>query len=167
MEVTNTGIDSIFNSGINAIRKLNNAGVYDIHTNVMQFPTIMQPTQCRIEQVAPEDQSSAALNGTLPPVPLKMTRNFYITDTYLETPPAGIAPSVYDKSDKTDFLASFNGLGAVPDDVKALLPPECRAAFDAAVDNETGWKAKWGPESEKMSRRQPVIDKAIVPYSMS
>lgn len=134
----------------------------------MQYPTIMQPTQCRIEQVEPEDRASMTQASTLGgPVPLKMSRNFYITDTYLETPPSGIASVVYDRTDKTDLLAPFNGLGAVSDDVKALLPPECRAAFDAAVDNETEWKTRWGPETEKMSRRQPIIDKAIVPYSMT
>lgn len=134
----------------------------------MQYPAIMQPTQCRIEQIAPEDSGSAAQTSSLSgPVSMKMSRNFYITDTYLETPPAGISSAVYDKADKTDLLAPFDGLSAVPDDVKALLPPECRAAFDTAVGNEAEWKSRWGPESEKMSRRQPIIDKAIVPYSMT
>jgi chromatin structure-remodeling complex protein RSC7 len=149
---------------------LNNAGVYDIHTNVMQYPTIMQPTHVRIEQVSPDDDpghkdgNSASTSG---PVPLKMARNFYVTDTYLETPPIGLSSAVYDKTAPSDFLASFNGLSAVPEDVKNLLPPECRAAFDKAIDGETEWKSRWGLEKETMSRRDPIIDKAIVPYSMS
>lgn len=127
----------------------------------------MQPTQARIEQVAPDDEEATRDSVAFPPVSLKMAKNFYIADTYLETPPAGLASAAYDSRDPTDFLASFNGLGAVTDDVKDLLPPECRAAFDAAVENETAWKGRWGPEREKASRREPVIDKAIVPYSMS
>jgi len=158
---------SIFNSSINAIRKLNNNGVYDIHTNVMQYPAMMQPTQCRIEQVPPQDQDTGGDDANSLRVSLRMARNFYVTDTYLETPPAGIAPGVYDSNDRADFLGPFNGLSAVPDDVRALLPPECRSALDKAVQNEKDWKSRWGTESEKTSRRQPVIDKAIVPYSMN
>lgn len=158
---------SIFNAGINAIRKYNNAGVYDIHTNTMQYPAAMQPTQARIEQVAPEDEEATKGSAVFPPVSLKMARNFYVADTYLETPPAGLAPAAYDRDDPTDLLASFNGLGAVSDDIKDLLPPECRQAFETAVGNEQQWKARWGPEKDNMSRREPVIDKAIVPYSMS
>lgn len=128
----------------------------------------MQPTHCRIEQIAPEDlPSTNQVNAPGGPVSLKMSRNFYITDTYLETPPAGIASTVYDKDDKTDLLAPFQGLSSVPDDVRDLLPPECRAAFDTAVENEAEWKSRWGTESEKTSRRQPIIDKAIVPYSVT
>ncbi|KAL6869089.1 chromatin structure-remodeling complex subunit RSC7 [Amphichorda felina] len=158
---------SIFNSGINAIRKLNNAGVYDIHTNVMQYPASMQPTHARIEQVAPEEEEATRGSATFPPVSLKMARNFYIADMYLETPPAGIAPTVYDQEDPSNLLASFNSLGTVSDDIKDLLPPQCREAFDKAVHTEKQWKDRWGPESKTISRREPVIDKAIVPYSMA
>jgi chromatin structure-remodeling complex protein RSC7 len=160
---------STFNAGINAIRKLNNAGVYDIHTNVVQYPATMQPTRARIEQVAPEDEQATRGSSVFPPLPGKMARNFYIADTYLETSSAGVisASGVDDTAGSADFLASFQGLSAVSDEIKDLLPPECRKAFDSAVDKETSWRSQWGPESEKMSRRQPVIDKAIVPYSMT
>ncbi|OAQ91682.1 chromatin structure-remodeling complex protein RSC7 [Purpureocillium lilacinum] len=157
---------SIFNSGINAIRKLNNAGVYDIHTNVMQYPAIMQPTLARIEQVAPEDEDATRGSSRFPPVSAKVARNFMVTDTYFESPPAGAAPVAMDADDSADFLSSFNGLSAVSDDVKDLLPPECRKAFDEALGSDAEWKSRWGPESSKMARRGPVIDKAIVPYSM-
>ncbi|VUC20568.1 unnamed protein product [Clonostachys rosea] len=153
---------SIFNAGINAIRKLNNAGVYDIHTNVMQYPTVMQPTQARIEQVTPEEENVQD-TGPFPPVSLRMARNFFVTDTILETPPTGLASAVYDKADQTDFLSSFSGLGAVSDDIRALLPAECRSAFDNAVGQENQWKSRWGPEASNTCRRDPIIDKAIVP----
>lgn len=103
----------------------------------------------------------------MPPVSLRMARNFYVTDTYLETPPSGVASGVYDSTDRADFLGPFSGLNAVPDDIRALLPPECRSALDKAVQNEKDWQSRWGTESEKASRRQPTIDKAIVPYSMN
>lgn len=160
-------LSSTFNATINAIRKMNNTGVYDIHTNTMQYPVTMQPTRARVEQVAPEDEETTKSSAVFPPVPHKLARNFYVVDTYLETPAAGVLPAAYEKSDAPDFLASFNGLGAVSDDIKDLLPPECRKALDGTLEKERVWRSKWGTESEKMSRRQPVIDKAIVPYSMS
>jgi chromatin structure-remodeling complex protein RSC7 len=159
---------STFNASINAIRRMNNAGVYDIHTNVMQYPKTMQPTRARIEQVAPDAEPAAADDSTtFGPVSLRMARNFYVTDTYYEGAPAGVTPTYYEKTDSSDPLAQFKGLGAVSDDIKALLPPECRKAFDEAVSQEEEWESRWGTEAETMSRRQPVIDKAIVPYSMS
>ena len=100
-------------------------------------------------------------------VPAKVAKNFFVTDTYLEIPPAGLSKGAYEHRDPHDPLASFNGLGVVPDEIKSLLPPECREAFDTALDHETEWKSRWGAESKTMSRREPVIDKAIVPYSMS
>ncbi|PHH87592.1 hypothetical protein CDD83_8658 [Cordyceps sp. RAO-2017] len=157
---------SIFNSGINAIRKMNNAGVYDIHTNTMQYPAIMQPTLARIEQVAPGDEQAGAGSERFPPVPARLARNFLITDVYLESPPAGAAATALDKEEAGELLASFHGLGAVPDEIKDLLPPECRQAFDKAQAQDQEWKSRWGSESEKTSRRDPIIDKAIVPYSM-
>ena len=133
----------------------------------MQYPATMQPTRARVEQVVPEDEDTSNVSTVFTPVPPKLARNFYVADMYLENSTAGILPAAYDKSDAPDFLSSFNGLEAVSDDIKDLLPPECRKAFDGALEKEGAWRSKWGPESEKMSRRQPVIDKAIVPYSMS
>ncbi|RDA93115.1 hypothetical protein CP533_4081 [Ophiocordyceps camponoti-saundersi (nom. inval.)] len=157
---------SIFNSGINAIRKLNNAGVYDIHTNLVQYPAIMQPTLARIEQVPLGDQPTSKDGDKFPPVPPRLVRNFLVLDTYMESPPAGAAATASSKGDSADLLTAFNGLAAVSDEIKDLLPPECRAAFDKALEQDREWKARWGPESEKTSRRDPIIDKAIVPYSM-
>ncbi|KAI5466690.1 chromatin remodelling complex Rsc7/Swp82 subunit-domain-containing protein [Mariannaea sp. PMI_226] len=158
---------STFNAGINAIRKLNNVGVYDIHTNVMQYPSMMQPTRGRIEQVAPEDEAATKGSAVFPPVPSKMSRNFFVADTYYESSQAGIISAADNEAEIPDFLAAFNGLSAVSDDIKDLLPPSCRKAFDQALDKESSYRSQWGLESDKMSRRQPVIDKAIVPYSMT
>ena len=132
----------------------------------MQYPATMQPTQVRIKQVGPDEEKEDASNTSLPPVSYKMAKNFFVADTYMETPSGGLAPAAYEQSDPTDFLASFNGLSAVSDDIRSLLPPQCREAFDKAAGREQEWKSRWGPESETMSRRDPVIDKAIVPYNM-
>ena len=53
----------------------------------------------------------------------------------------------------------------LPDDIRDLLPDDCRQAFDAAAKNEEKWFSKWGDESDSTCRHEPVIDKAIVPYS--
>lgn len=142
----------------------------------MHYPIATQPTRARIEQVSPAQEQQqqptddAASKPRFPPVPLRMARNFYIADTYMERPPLGLPNSTvtsYQRdADPPDFLAAFNGLSAVSEDIAALLPPECRASFDKAVKNEKEWDARWGPEAECTSRREPIIDKAIVPYSM-
>lgn len=163
-----------FNAQINAIRRRNNKGVYDVHTNTIQYPAIMQPTQARIEPVAASDPDDVnAESQIFPPLSPSIPRNFMVTDTYFETPPSGIAAVTYDSVPKgstnvdngPDFLASFRGLGAVSDEIKDCLPPECREAFEKAAAQEQNWHAKWGVEASAKSRRNPVIDKAIVPYS--
>jgi chromatin structure-remodeling complex protein RSC7 len=95
----------------------------------------------------------------------------------METPPAGIAPAAYEVPFRTDpadykasysgdFLAPFRGLGSVSQEMRDLLPEECRREFDAAVEREGDWFARWGDEKETKSRRSPLIDKHIVPYSV-
>ena len=172
---------SNFNSMLAAVRTgATLAGVYDIHTNQMQYPASMQPRRARAVLVddAHKEQEQE-VSAVLSPLAPQVARNFCVTDIHLETPPAGIAGAAYDRyrdgsparaassSGQQDFLSSFQGLGAVSDDIKDLLPPECRAAFDAAAGQEQAWFARWGDESEAMCRREPVIDKAIVPYSMA
>ncbi|GAB1319179.1 chromatin structure-remodeling complex subunit RSC7 [Madurella fahalii] len=176
---------SQYNSMLSAVRRANLNGVYDIHTNQMHYPRIMQPTHARIEQIddsARQQQQQEAdqppsSGGGFPPVKPAISRNFLVMDTHLETPPAGISPAAYDIPFRTspadaeasaaaDFLAPFRGLGAVPDDVRDLLPDECRRAFDDARKREEDWFSRWGDEAKMTSRREPVVDKAIVPYSM-
>ncbi|KUI53777.1 Chromatin structure-remodeling complex subunit rsc7 [Cytospora mali] len=164
-----------FNSQINAIRRRNNQGVYDIHTNLVQYPAIMQPTQARIEQVSPSNPDAQAFGSQIfPPLSPNIPRNFMVTDTYFETPPAGIAAVTYDYTPKStisadhrsDSLAPFRGLSAISEDVKACLPPECLEALEKARAQEEAWHARWGVETSAKSRRLPIIDKAIVPYNV-
>lgn len=183
---------SNFNSILTGMRHANLYGVYDIHTNMMHYPATMQPTHARIETVPPDQQDqderadalghsdSTLLPTIFKPLPPTVPRNFRVVDTVLETPPSGIAPASYDhrffvdsnrgasgggarSRGSTDILAPFRGLSAVPDDIRALLPDDCRAAFDEAQRQEREWHAKWGREADAACRRNPVIDKAIVP----
>lgn len=146
----------------------------------MHYPRIMQPTHARIVQVPNDNSSTSQPSSTstvFPPLKPAIARNFLITDTYLESPAAGVAPAAYDVPLRTsapdreasaaaDFLAPFQGLKAVSDDVLELLPEQCRAAFERARGKEEEWFGRWGDEKEVMARREPVVDKAIVPYSM-
>lgn len=145
----------------------------------------MQPTHARIEQIddtADETQSAPVPSTTtFSPVKPSVSRNFLVMDTHLETPPAGVSSASYDVPFRTsrtnlassssatnftaDFLSPFRSLQAVPDDIRALLPEECRQAFDGAREKEDTWFSRWGDEADVMARREPVVDKAIVPYS--
>lgn len=124
---------------------------------------MMQPTQARIVQVSPNDEETA--NATFPSVPLKIARNFMVTDTIYETPSGVYSAAATAPTDDADFCAPFHGLESVPNDIKDLLPADCRKAFDDAISKDRDWKSRWGPEHEVASRRLPTIDKAIVPYS--
>ncbi|KAB5532707.1 chromatin remodelling complex Rsc7/Swp82 subunit-domain-containing protein [Coniochaeta sp. 2T2.1] len=170
---------SNFNSSLSAFRRMNLNGVYNIHTNQMMYPATMQPTAARIQQIpnpstTTTSDSNTTLFATLPPM---VPRNFLVTDTIMETPPAGISPAAYDVPFRTspadyqasyggDFLAPFRGLGSVSKDVRDLLPEECRRAFDEAAGVEGDWFSRWGDEKDAKSRREPRIDKDIVPYSV-
>jgi chromatin structure-remodeling complex protein RSC7 len=161
---------SRFNSTLTGFRKANLNGVYNVHTNTMMYPATMQPTSARIGQVT----GSTTQSPNFPHLDPKIPRNFLITDIRMEMPPSGIAPASYDvpfrtapayrqASAQADFLASFQGLSSVPDEIKDLLPEECRKSFDAAVTQEEGWFARWGDEKTVKSRGQPLIDKDIMP----
>ncbi|KAI5926262.1 chromatin remodelling complex Rsc7/Swp82 subunit-domain-containing protein [Camillea tinctor] len=154
---------SRFNAEIGAIRRQNLSGVYDIHTNMLQYPAITQPTHARIEQVT--DSAAPTDSARFPPMDPKIPRNFTVIDTYMEMPPAGVSPAVYEQREVPAFLTDFQGLGTVSADIMDELPPECRAAFEKALGQEKAWKAKWGPEATSAHRRAPIIDAAIVPYS--
>jgi chromatin structure-remodeling complex protein RSC7 len=130
---------------------------------MMQFPATMQPTHARIVQLP--DSSTPTGSKVFTALDSKIPRNFKVIDTVMETPPAGIASAAYKPGNVPDFLKPYQGLGSISDDIKDLLPPECRQAFNDALEKETEWKSKWGPEADTMHRREPVIDAAIVPYS--
>lgn len=51
---------SRFNSAILSVRRENLEGVYDVHTNFMHYPKIMQPTHARWERLPPPDPGHSA-----------------------------------------------------------------------------------------------------------
>lgn len=125
----------------------------------------MQPKHVRIEPYKPS--ADADEDSSFPKLNPRIARNFQVLDVQYEPAPRGVAPAIDDITCGTgpaDFLSPFKGLGAVSDDIRDLLPPECRAAFDGALAEENKWKSRWGPESEVCSRGKPVIDRAIVPF---
>ena len=145
--------------------------MYDVHTNVVQYPKNMQPTHAKWVQIDDEAEANDGLtNGhardddeiptMFPPVKPIYSRNYMIVDTAYETPSysnlgvPGPAGDVYD--------TGFNGLSSVADDIKAELPPECLAAFEQALAKELEWKNKWGTESTDTHRKAPIIDKGVI-----
>ncbi|KAI1327679.1 hypothetical protein F5Y16DRAFT_371012 [Xylariaceae sp. FL0255] len=157
---------SRFNTELSAVRRQNLTGIYDVHTNMMLYPAIMQPTHARFEQIdATAEKTAATEDPRFPRLDSRIPRNFTVIDTYMETPDAGVSSAVYERHEGPAFLAEFEGLGAVSSDILDELPPECRAALEKAAAKEKAWKATWGPEVAVGHRRDPIIDAAIVPYS--
>ncbi len=164
-----TDCHSRFNSSLANTRRLNLNGVYDIHSNVMQYPKIMQPTHARWEEIPPTSIKPPALhspfaqsNGdhdTRPDQPLKtlfpgipqvFTRNFMISDTYYSTPSTSILG--YPGPDEDVLDIGPGGLTHVPDHVLAALPEDCRQAFVKARSEERAWKESWGNEKDGSAR---------------
>ncbi|KAL9125851.1 MAG: hypothetical protein Q9217_005006 [Psora testacea] len=166
---------SRFNSAIAAQRRQNLKGVYDVHTNFMQYPRIMQPTHARWEhvQLLPPDshplqngfkKSDDLMNGgTLPlnrhpqlegtifPEVLPMyTYKFLVSDTYYEMPTTSTLG--YPGPDEALLDIGPPGLSQVADDVIAELPTSCRQAFFKARAEEHGWKRKWSAEIDSYAK---------------
>lgn len=51
---------STFNSSLSSTRRTTLEGVYEIHTNAIQYPKIMQPTHARWERLPPPDPRVAS-----------------------------------------------------------------------------------------------------------
>ncbi|OBT73255.1 hypothetical protein VF21_08858 [Pseudogymnoascus sp. 05NY08] len=168
---------SRFNSALAATRRRNLTGVYDPHTNTMQYPQSMQPTHARWEPVeGPLDAATAGMQAItvststppsptaadtiFPPVPPQLARNFLIVDTVYEN--ASHSHLGIPGPDGGDMDLGFNGLEGVGEDVKELLPAECREAFERALGRERVWKGGWGTEVEDGRRGRLVIDKGVI-----
>lgn len=172
---------SRFNSSLAAQRRHNLNGIYDVHTNVTQYPKIMQPTHARWEQVLPTSPTSRTsqiaadqinrdvsdgLNGTtghsngreaaadtiFPDIPPVFTRNFMISDTYYETPPASVLG--YPGPDEELLDVGPGELTRVPEHLLDDLPEGCRQAFIEARAVEKAWKERWGTDKDDGARAQ-------------
>jgi len=170
---------SNFNSVILANRRANLDGIYDIHTNTVHYPKIMQPTHAKWEELPYVEASSSAqvinsdadgvtnlTNGVenvsldsqpseksttmFFDVPKVVSRNFLVTDTTYETPPfAGLGIPGPD-GDSRDV--GPNGLPDIDEETLALLPPECRTALVEAKKKEAEWKTNWSSEKDDGAR---------------
>lgn len=166
-------ICSRFNATLGVLRRTTLGGIYDPHTNIMQYPKTMQPTHARWEQIDDYSTQNSGLltNGhtqddevaqktIFTPVKPIYSKNYMIVDTVYESAPASHLGVPGPDGDAHDL--GFNGLSSVPENIKAELPPECLEAFDEALAKERQWKNHWGTESQNTMRRAPVIDKGVV-----
>ncbi|TDZ20907.1 Chromatin structure-remodeling complex subunit rsc7 [Colletotrichum orbiculare MAFF 240422] len=153
---------SEFNSRLNAIRTVTlRNGAYDIHTNVMQQPVNTQPTRARVEMV--NGQNGADATAAFPAVSAAVQRNFNVVDVVYETPRAGVQSAGKRPANVPDFLKPFNGILAIGDDLKSLLPPECRESLERHQAEQREFEERFGDEKNMMARGALQIDKAIVP----
>lgn len=165
-------ICSRFNASLGALRRKNLNGIYDPHTNIMQYPKTMQPTHAKWIQIddneveansrllkdgAEDDGDAKSMFSPVKPI---YSRNYMIVDTVYESAPSSSYGVPGPDGDIHDL--GFNGLSSVSDDIKSELPRQCLAAFEKALENEMQWKTKWGTESSDSSRKAPAIDKGLI-----
>jgi chromatin structure-remodeling complex protein RSC7 len=144
---SHTNLFSRFNGFLAAARQKNRNGLYDIHTNSMQWPSALQPTHARWRIVNDGTVDGTDLGAELaekmtifPKLDSIYARNFRIHDVYLETAPDATmgAPGIADDG---------SCLSNIPDDLVDELPPECRDAFQEARLREIEWKSRWRTEA--------------------
>jgi chromatin structure-remodeling complex protein RSC7 len=142
-----TNISSRFNGFLTAARKQNANGLYDIHTNSMQWPLAMQPTHARWDVENDERDDETELSAELakkwtifPKLDAVYARNFRIHDVYLETASDSTlgVPGIADDETSLSNIAT---------EIVDELPPECREAFEEAINRETEWKTRWQTET--------------------
>lgn len=160
-------LSSKFNSSLATARHYNMNGVYDVHTNVLQFPKTMQPTHARWEQVLPPETldpdtveivnssigpayQDEAIDTIFPPIPPVYTRNFMISDTYYSTPASSTFG--YPGPDEDVLDLGHKGLNSITEDVIAALPEDCRKALTETRAKEREWKESWGNERDDGNR---------------
>ena len=164
---------------IAASRKANLGGTYDPHTNMMHIPKIMQHTHVRWAKVQDDEEDAPMTNGVshltngvngvhlngtsheehrsntiFPPVAPIVSRNFMVVDTVFESPaqPFGVPGPDGDSWD-----VGPNGISGISEDILAELPPDCRAAFDEAKEQELEWKNRWSNERTDGARGELKI----------
>ena len=146
------------------MRRQNLEGIYDPHTNVMQYPKVMQPTHGRWAELPKAPASSvpllynqheesvnrSAVDSIFPDVEPVFTRNFAITDTYYISPPySGLG---IPGPDGQAMDVEPGGLSDVPQEIVDALPDENRRAFEEMKAAEMKWKGSWGGEDEDSAR---------------
>lgn len=176
---------SRFNSQILTNRRANVSGVYDIHTNTIHYPKIIQPTHAKwerlpdisestfnaqllnghangitdltngVENVSLGQQPAPSFKSIFYDVPKIVTRNYLVVDTLFESPPVAGLGIPGPDGDSIDM--GSNGLPDVDEETISLLPQECRAALLEAKKNEIMWRTNWGIEKDDGARGELQI----------
>jgi chromatin structure-remodeling complex protein RSC7 len=142
---------SRFNSSLSALRKSNQQGIYDPHTNMMCYPKITQPTHARWEEVPPSESD----------VPNIVRRNYLVVDTYVQSPPFSGLGIPGPDGDFCDI--GPNSLPEVDEEDLMQMKPETREAYLHAKQAERNWKSQWNGETTDGSRAKIKIGFSGVP----
>ncbi|MCJ1310266.1 hypothetical protein MMC25_003928 [Agyrium rufum] len=164
---------SRFNSFLAHQRRQNLEGVYEIHTNCMHYPKIMQPSHVKWEQLpvdasmlldeipttmsnanghstdgfnTSEDNPSTDENTMFPPISRAFASHVLTVDTVYRNPP--ISNLGVPGPDGDIYDIGTRSLDDVPDEVLEELPEDCKQAFLEAHAEELGWKTYWGNEKQ-------------------
>ena len=155
---------SRYNSELSAARYKTIDGVYDGDMNIRFFPRNFQPTHARWEQV---DYSSGTANPSplgphhppstiLPPLNSEIIERFFIIDThFLHAPASDLGIPGPDADMYDDDVPHLDN---IPKDQIALLPPDCRKAFEEKREQQREWRNQWKGEMEDGLRRPIKID---------
>ena len=130
---------SSFNSRLAESRKANSEGLYDIHTNIMQWPRHMQPTRGRWEKLQHVQTEEDGNDNRLSSLKSVYSRNFRVHDFTMEAPPDSNLPPPAMEFDE-------NSLNAIPTEVLDELPMDCLEALQQARMRENSWRSKWRDE---------------------
>ncbi len=145
---------SRFNGALARARAFNFKGLYDIHTNTIQWPGHMQPTHGRwskVDDTQPDDEEEMTYRMShLDPV---YARNFRIHDLCLESAP----DSAFGRP---GFDTGENALGSLPPHILEELPDDCLVALQEAQQRTTAWKNEWTNEKKDGLRAHflPSVD---------
>ena len=169
-------LGSRFNNALTHSRRQNLGGIYDIHTNVMQYPKIMQPSHAFWEQLSTPSGSPKFLRtlsnqgrenlGQENSLELQDGDSDDYNIRLAETIFSGVVPVLARNFLITDtcFLGPLRsglglpgpdeeildigpgGLTHVAKNVVAELPDYCQRAFNEAQAEEIKWKITWGRE---------------------
>ncbi|KAL8674063.1 MAG: hypothetical protein Q9168_001523 [Polycauliona sp. 1 TL-2023] len=148
---------SRYNGSIAAIRRRNLDGVYDPHTNTLQYPKIMQPTHAQWEEVKYRPISSGVesdqrSDSQFSRVSAMLKRNFLVSDVYYVTPPVSNVGNPGPDGDVLDVGPP--GLVAMSESVVAAMPVECLESLLSAQYEAMEWKKTWAGEDRDGARAQ-------------
>ena len=139
------------------MRQKNLEGVYDTHTNSLQYPKIMQPTHARWEEstcptYSPSAEPDQARESRFPRVPAILKRNFLISDIYYVNPPVSDVGNPGPDGDILDV--GTPGVATTSVSVAAEMPADCLLALKRARSDAMKWKNSWAGEERDGARAQ-------------